>query len=162
MASWCAFSPVATTRLHQINECNASLKIQMWQLIHSLLSNDNSPPVLVSFRQSWYSCTSNLLVCELYFLTLFHWQSQAFNCDYYKKQRVLLPLHTKQRVLLAPHCKKDIEALERAQRRATSWGEGSGAQALWGAAEGAGIVQSREEEAQERRYCSLKLPEGML
>ena len=34
-------------------------------------------------------------------------------------------------------------------------GEGSGAQALLGAAEGAGIVQSREEEAQERPYCSL-------
>ena len=28
-------------------------------------------------------------------------------------------------------------------------------QALWRAAEGAGIVQSREEEAHGRRYCSL-------
>jgi len=33
--------------------------------------------------------------------------------------------------------------------------EGSGAQALQGAAEGAGIVQSREEEAQGRPSCSL-------
>ena len=34
-------------------------------------------------------------------------------------------------------------------------GEGSGAQALGGMAEGAGIVQSGEEEAQGRPYCSL-------
>ena len=40
--------------------------------------------------------------------------------------------------------------------------EGSGAQILWGAAEGTGIVQSGEEEAQRRPYCSLQLPEGRL
>jgi len=34
----------------------------------------------------------------------------------------------------------------------------SGAQALRGAAEGAEIVHSGEEEAQERPYCSLQLP----
>jgi len=33
--------------------------------------------------------------------------------------------------------------------------EGSGAQALWDAAEGAGIVQSGEEEVQRAPYCSL-------
>ena len=32
---------------------------------------------------------------------------------------------------------------------------GPGAQALRGVAEGAGIAQSREEEAQGRPYCSL-------
>ena len=34
-------------------------------------------------------------------------------------------------------------------------GEGSGAQILWGVAEGAGVVQSGEEKAQGRHYCSL-------
>ena len=34
--------------------------------------------------------------------------------------------------------------------------EGSGAQALWGAADGTGIVQSGEEEAQGRPYCCLQ------
>ena len=41
-------------------------------------------------------------------------------------------------------------------------GEGSGAQILWGAAEGAGIVQSGEEEAQGKPCCSLQLPERRL
>ena len=36
--------------------------------------------------------------------------------------------------------------------------EGSGAHVLWAAAEGAGIVQSGEEEA----HCTLQLPEGRL
>ena len=40
--------------------------------------------------------------------------------------------------------------------------KGSGAQVLWGAAEGAGIVQPGEEEAQERPYCSVQLPERKL
>ena len=40
--------------------------------------------------------------------------------------------------------------------------EGSGAQALWGVAEGTGIVQSGEEEAQVGPYCSLQVPEGRL
>ena len=40
--------------------------------------------------------------------------------------------------------------------------EGSGAQILWGAAEGTGIVQSGEEEAQRSPYCSLQLPERRL
>ena len=41
-------------------------------------------------------------------------------------------------------------------------GEQSGAQTLRGTAEGTGIVQSGGVEAQGRRYCSLKLPEGRL
>ena len=54
----------------------------------------------------------------------------------------------------APHYKKDIEALECVQKRAMKqWG--CGAQILRGTAEGIGIVQSREEEAQGRPYCSL-------
>ena len=40
--------------------------------------------------------------------------------------------------------------------------EGSGAQVLWGAAEGAGIVQSGEEEAQRRPHCNQQLTEGRL
>ena len=39
---------------------------------------------------------------------------------------------------------------------------GSGAQVLWGAGEGAGIVQSGEEETQGRPYCSLQPPERSL
>ena len=41
-------------------------------------------------------------------------------------------------------------------------GEGSGPQISWGPAEGAGIVQSGEEEAQRRPHCTLQLPEGRL
>ena len=41
-------------------------------------------------------------------------------------------------------------------------GEGSGEQVLWGAAEGAGAVQSAEEEAEGRPYRSLQLAEGRL
>ena len=40
--------------------------------------------------------------------------------------------------------------------------ERSGEQALWGLAEGTGIVQSGEEEALERPYLSLQLPERRL
>lgn len=36
----------------------------------------------------------------------------------------------------------------------------SGAEALRGAAEGAGVVYSGDKRAQERSYCSLQLPEG--
>ena len=39
---------------------------------------------------------------------------------------------------------------------------GSGAQVWWELVEGTGIVQSGEEEAQERPYHSLQLPEGAL
>ena len=54
----------------------------------------------------------------------------------------------------APCNKKDTEILERVQRRAASlvW---SGAQVLWETAEGVGIVQPEEEEAQGR---TLLLP----
>jgi len=44
----------------------------------------------------------------------------------------------------APHYMKNTEALEHVQRRSC---ERSGAQVLWGVAEGAGVVQSGEEEA---------------
>ena len=40
--------------------------------------------------------------------------------------------------------------------------EGSGIQVLWGVAEGTGVVQPGEEEAQGRPYCSLKLTERRL
>jgi len=40
--------------------------------------------------------------------------------------------------------------------------EGSVAEVLWGAAEGTGIVQSGEEEAQGRPCSSLHLPERRL
>ena len=41
----------------------------------------------------------------------------------------------------APHCMRDIEALS-VSREEQRGCEGSGAQVLWGAAEGTGIVQS--------------------
>jgi len=41
-------------------------------------------------------------------------------------------------------------------------GKGSGEQVLGGAAEGAGIVRSGEEEAQGRPYCSLQIPQRRL
>ena len=51
--------------------------------------------------------------------------------------------------LWAPHYKNDIEALECVQHgKGQQSHEGSGAQVLWGAAEGTGVVQSGEEEAQ--------------
>ena len=37
-----------------------------------------------------------------------------------------------------------------------------GEQVLWGAAEGTGIVQSEEDEAREKSYCSLQFPERRL
>jgi len=40
--------------------------------------------------------------------------------------------------------------------------KGSEAQLLWGAAEGTGIVQSGEEEAQGRPYYSLQSPESRM
>jgi len=40
--------------------------------------------------------------------------------------------------------------------------EGSGAQVLWGASEETGMVQSVEEEAQRRHYCSIQLSERRL
>ena len=40
--------------------------------------------------------------------------------------------------------------------------EESGTEALWGAAEGAGIVYSGEQEAQGRLFHSLRLPERRL
>ena len=40
--------------------------------------------------------------------------------------------------------------------------EGSGAQILWGMAEGTAIVLSGEEDAQGRPYFSLQLPERRL
>ena len=40
--------------------------------------------------------------------------------------------------------------------------EGTGAQVLWGVAEGAGIVQSGEENAQGRPHSSLQLLERRL
>ena len=41
-------------------------------------------------------------------------------------------------------------------------GERSGVQVLWGMTEGTGIVQSGEEEASGRSYCSLQLSEARL
>ena len=40
--------------------------------------------------------------------------------------------------------------------------EGSRAQVSWGAAEGTGVVQSGEKQAEGRPYCSLQLPERRL
>jgi len=57
-----------------------------------------------------------------------------------------------------PNYRKDAENLERVQRKAAK--VRSGAQVLRGAAEGAGIVQSGEVEAEGRPHCSLPQPEG--
>lgn len=56
-----------------------------------------------------------------------------------------------------PHSKNDIEVLEWAQRRATKAGEGSEAQAWWGAVEGTGGGQPGEE-AEGGPYHSFQLP----
>jgi len=61
----------------------------------------------------------------------------------------------------APHCQKDTGALQCVWRGEQSC-EGSGAQVLWGASEETGMVQSVEEEAQRRHYCSIQLSERRL
>ena len=60
----------------------------------------------------------------------------------------------------ALHYKKDIEGLERVQNNEA--GERSRAQVLQGAAEGAGAVESGEEEAEWRPSHSLQLPKSRL
>lgn len=55
----------------------------------------------------------------------------------------------------ALHYKEYIEVLDCVRRRAVELG-GSGAQELWGAAEGAGGVQAGEKEDLGRSYCSLQ------
>ena len=58
----------------------------------------------------------------------------------------------------APHNKKDIGAGV-CSNKGSEAGEGSGEQILQGAAEGAGAVQSGEEEAEGGPYRSLQLPD---
>ena len=77
------------------------------------------------------------------------------------------------RMLPDPLCKKSRSTLQvlctevhspcykalrpQSMSREGQWScEGSGAEVWWGAAEGTGVAQSGEEEAQGRPYCSLQ------
>ncbi|GAB0188325.1 hypothetical protein GRJ2_001297800 [Grus japonensis] len=62
----------------------------------------------------------------------------------------------------APHYNKDIEVLERVQRRAVKLAKGLEHKSDEEQAEGTGIVQPGEKEAEGRPSCSLQLPERRL
>ena len=58
-----------------------------------------------------------------------------------------------------PHlCRSEIKS-HACPKKGNETGEESGAQVAWGAAEGTGMVQSGEEEAQRRTYYFLQVPE---
>ena len=68
------------------------------------------------------------------------------------------------KICLPPSCSYVVENLTFyfSYRNAVKMLLGFGTQVLWGVAEGTGIVQSGEEEAQGRPHCSLQLPERRL
>jgi len=74
-----------------------------------------------------------------------------------RSREVIIPLYcnTVWCLVLGPSLEERHGGPGTCPEKGNKTGEGSGAQALRGAAEGAGIDQSREEEAQGRPYCSL-------
>ena len=70
-----------------------------------------------------------------------------------RNREVIVPLYCTGEAAL--RVQERHQGPEACLKKTNKAGEGPGAQALHGVAEGAGIVQSREDEAQGRPYCSL-------
>jgi len=104
-------------------------------------------PGMVTPSLPWAACSS---AWTLFQIINFYWYPSWIS-----------PVTPWGRYLLSYHCYAGEEADPSAKKGNESIVR-SGAQALWGVANGTVIAQSVEEKAQGRPYCSLQLPERRL